>query len=317
MRGCAGDFDQPDLSIVLELLQRTVDSGDSQLGQFFLRLHENILSCQGMLGFYNNPAQHQFLLRGINHDSNFSCEGWRVKYEVMILIANSQIMVTTSNRSPAQISQLRSLLRDLADGLGQQMIFWGCDARHPHGNQLVQFGMQRIERASTQVEGSSRYRVEWQGGVIELHGFCVAWYPRDAYGDGAIFIRHRGRFLSTCGMQMHVPGDYDGERLGLHSPDELLELVIPFVSWWITYEEWIQSNTSPNYRELCWSEARRFKKSASWLRPVDALEWLRRFVLDPTNTPRARKNASHRRVATCAIATANTPGERNAWAKGL
>lgn len=196
------------------------------------------------------------------------------------------------------LSQSRSLLRDLSDGLAQQMIFWGCDVRNPSGNLLVHFGMRRIERISIHQEGSSRYRMEWMRGIIELHGFCVAWYPGTADGEGSIFIRNRNRLQSTSGGEPHEPGAYDDSRLGHFAPDHLLELVIPFVSWWVAYEEWIQKTTPSSYRQACWLNARHLGKSKSWLRPPDALGWLREFVSDPIKSKRARPKSKQRASST-------------------
>lgn len=185
-------------------------------------------------------------------------------------------------------SPTRSLLRDLSDGLAQQMIFWGHDVRHPLGNRLVHFGMGRIERTYAQGEGSSRYRMDWKGGFIELHGFCAGWYPHTAKKEGFIFIRNRGRIQSTSGGDAHTPGAYDDARIGHLVPDRLIGCVIPFVSWWIAYEEWIRKTTPASYRQSCWLDAKHLGKPKSWLPPGEALRWLRQFVADPKRTGRAR-----------------------------
>ena len=44
-------------------------------------------------------------------------------------------------------------LNDAARGLGQQMVFWGLDVRHPEGNRLVHSGMTR--EPSTGLKGTS------------------------------------------------------------------------------------------------------------------------------------------------------------------
>ena len=118
-----------------------------------------------------------------------------------------------SNDVPA--SQQRSLLRDLSNGLLQQMYFWGYDARRRDGNLLVKCGMQRIaqERAEKS-EGTSRYRTEWEGGVVELHGFCAGWYPQRSDTRGVVFIRHRGQLDLCDGAEPVTPGAYQGVGLG-------------------------------------------------------------------------------------------------------
>lgn len=213
----------------------------------------------------------------------------------------------------ANLSQSRSLLRDLSDGLAQQMIFWGHDVRHSEGNRLVRFGMQRMERDSSQTEGSSRYRMDWECGVVELHGFCVGWYPDSPEAEGTIFIRNRGRILSTSGEEFQQPGAYESSRLGWLAPDELLHRVVPFVSWWIAYEEWIADATPPAYREACWKGARHLGKSKSWLRPPDALDWLRQFVRDPSASKRARTKPKLSATPTLSLLPANHIRSRNPW----
>jgi hypothetical protein len=45
-------------------------------------------------------------------------------------------MSTMIANSDAPTSRLWGILRDLTDGLAQQMFFWGCDVTHPGGNRL-------------------------------------------------------------------------------------------------------------------------------------------------------------------------------------
>jgi len=182
-------------------------------------------------------------------------------------------------------SRSRSLLRDLADGLSQQMIFWGQDVRHPEGSLLVRSGLTRIAREQTGQEGSSRYRCAWQGGLIEIHGFCAGWYP--AEGEGVLFIRNRQRVQGVRGGLPTVPGVYGGEVT--LTPDALLQAVRPLVEWWISYEDWVGTVTPPSYREACWQRARRLAKARAWLPPAEVVPWLRRFLHDPQRASRARR----------------------------
>ena len=88
-------------------------------------------------------------------------------------------------------------MSDLARGIGQQMMFWGCDARHSQGNLLSHAGLQRIARTERRSEGSSRYRMPWQDGLIELHSYCVGFYSSEDIG--IIYIRSLQRFRSCLG----------------------------------------------------------------------------------------------------------------------
>ena len=62
----------------------------------------------------------------------------------------------------------RNFVRDICARLQQEMFFWGCDAAYQEGNLLVQFGLARIARSHSGGEGSSRYRINWRGGTVEL-----------------------------------------------------------------------------------------------------------------------------------------------------
>jgi len=136
--------------------------------------------------------------------------------------------------------------------------------------------------------------MNWRGGLIELHGFCAAWYPGASEQEGSIFIRNRSRIQSTSGGEPHRPGAYDPSRIGRLAPDRVLECVVPFAAWWIAYEEWISGTTPPAYRQACWSDAKHLGKSKSWLPPEDALRWLRQFVDDPEKAGRARPRSQRK-----------------------
>lgn len=194
-------------------------------------------------------------------------------------------------------SRSRSLLRDLCDALAQQMIYWGHDVRNPSGNLLVLFGMQRIERTFAHGEGSSRYRMRWQGGVIELHGFCAGWYPDSAAEEGFLFVRNRRRLQSTSGGEPHKPGSYDDLRVGHLAPDELLARIVPFVSWLIAYEEWILDNVAAGYRDWCRREARNLGTARKWLSPEEGTRWLRELASDPQGAGRARPKSRREKVS--------------------
>lgn len=108
-------------------------------------------------------------------------------------------------------SRLRGLIRDLTDGLAQQMYLWGRDVHHPDGNALLRSGMQRIARIDNDGEGTSLYRIERGNGWIELHGFCAGWRPHDSAKDGMLYIRRCHRILIASGQM--TPGRYDMFRL--------------------------------------------------------------------------------------------------------
>ena len=63
---------------------------------------------------------------------------------------------------------------DLAEGIQQQMYFWGQDVIRPEGNFLVEQGF--VRSPSEGAKGTSCYRLPWQNGHIELYGACAGWY---------------------------------------------------------------------------------------------------------------------------------------------
>jgi hypothetical protein len=185
-------------------------------------------------------------------------------------------------------SRRRSLVRDLSNGLRQQMYLWGCDVRRKEGNLLEGFGMQRIgqERKERQ-EGTSRYRAAWEGGVVELHGFCAGWYPQNPEARGVVFIRHRDRLDVCDGAEPVTPGVYGESGLGA-GRDTLAEAVMPFVRWLVAYESWVFRTTEDGYRYACWLEYLGLVGARPWLPPDEALRWLAQFAQAPDSVPRAR-----------------------------
>ena len=183
-------------------------------------------------------------------------------------------------------SRRRSLVSDLCAGVTQAMGFWGCDARHPAGNQLAAAGFQRLAKDPALTEGSSRYRKPWQGGTIELHSFCAGWYPPS--GEGVVFIRHRQRLYSCAPGDPIEPGRY-ANRVEGKSNDLLLGLARPFIAWMLDHERWILRHHGPAYRTACWHHVAQLPGTRPWLEPHAATAWLERLLANPDTTPRARR----------------------------
>jgi len=177
-------------------------------------------------------------------------------------------------------------MSDLAQGLGQQMIFWGCDARHPDGNFLSRYGMERIAREKRGGEGSSRYRLEWRGGLVELHSYCVGWYSSEALG--VIYIRSRGCFQVCIGPVPLTPGKYEIERLMPAGRNLLLQAVKPLLTWILSYEGEVLRSLGSRYREACWKVCHSKVGPRPWLPPEKATAWFAKFLEDPAATPRPR-----------------------------
>jgi hypothetical protein len=182
-------------------------------------------------------------------------------------------------------SRRRSLVRDVCESLQQQMFFWGCDIRWRDGNLLMRYGMTRHAREEgSPMEGSSRYRMAWRDGTLELHSFHAGWYPH--FGEGVVFIRNRERIYPCSSEEPLTPGAFGEEFVS--TTDGMLQACRPLVEWVCEYELWVQSNTPSGYREKCWIQWLSRKGSRPWLPPAEAGRWRKKFLTDPFSTPRAR-----------------------------
>ncbi len=186
-----------------------------------------------------------------------------------------------------QASRRRSLMRDACGLFQQEMFFWGCDASHRGGNLLTRFGMRRLARRETSSEGSSRYRMVWRDGTVELHSFCAGWYSRS--GEGVVFIRNRERLYSCSGDEPLTPGACEPERHTGSNADAMLHTCRPLVEWVSEYEAWIQGQTSADYRQNCWMKLLSRMAGRSWLPPEQARRWMNLFLKDHVSAPRAKE----------------------------
>ncbi len=184
-------------------------------------------------------------------------------------------------------SRLRGLIRDLTDGLAQQMYLWGRDVRHPDGNALVRAGLQRIARIDNDGEGTSLYRIERDGGWIELHGFCAGWRPHNAAMDGMLYIRRCHRIFLAQGSI--TPGRYDMSRLRSGTVEELASACNPFLHWWAGYEQWALSELGAAWRTDCWRDYVKLRRARPWLTPPQAVDWLLEFLENPSTQKRPRE----------------------------
>jgi hypothetical protein len=195
-------------------------------------------------------------------------------------------------------SRVRGLIRDLTDGLAQQMYLWGCDVRHPDGNALVRAGLQRIARIDTAGEGTSLYRLERANGWIELHGFCAGWRPHDPQATGMLYIRRCHRIFLAHGSM--TPGRYDMSRLHSGTVDEILLASEPLLRWWAEYEKWAAAELGAAWRKDCWRDYVKLRHARPWLTPPRAVDWLLEFLENPRTAERPRNllRSPHRQLKT-------------------
>lgn len=185
-------------------------------------------------------------------------------------------------------SQLRVALRDAAKAAYCQMYYWGRDVLHPDGNLLVRFGFERIAKSSK--EGTSRYRLAWQEGIIELHGFCAGWYP-DSGGGICYDRKHESWRLWDSGdlpdpaglVRREVNFSQDNGRL----PD-LLQRSARFLTWVLTYERWSMAQWGVEARRGHHRDFTRLLSRKRWLPPEPSLNWLAAYAADPSKAPRPR-----------------------------
>jgi len=177
-------------------------------------------------------------------------------------------------------------LRDLAAGLQQQMFFWGQDVVHPAGNLLVRNGFERLP--SKGLKGTSCYRREWQGGIIELYGSCAGWYgPK----EGFTFMRPRKRVVIwDSGETTPIPGKRELEsiRAGV-SKEELHAASRPFLDWLISYERKVIDQFGIAYREENYLKYDKVPKATSWIWPEAALRWMTTFRDSPDELVRPKQ----------------------------
>ena len=176
-------------------------------------------------------------------------------------------------------------IRDLAEGLQQQMFFWGQDVNHPAGNQLVQNGF--VRTPSKGLKGTSCYRLEWQDGHLELYGSCAGWYGQQG---GFSFIRPRKRVVIWENENTTpIPGKWQPEFVKTSATKEELHAASkPFLDWLISYEQTILNQFGTAYREENYLRYQRVLKATSWIKPHAALRWITCFRDTPDRLVRPK-----------------------------
>lgn len=182
-----------------------------------------------------------------------------------------------------------TLWRDLATGLRQQMYFLGRDVLHPSGNLLTRFGF--VKRPSEGLKGTSCYRMPWKNGFIDLHGSCAGWYG-ETDSSGFIYVRPKSCCFLWMGDDSPVPGKWPEHLLRADSPADLHHAALPFLSWWIAYENWIEREGHRGHRENSFRELRKATGPKRWLPPAEATRWIERFHSDFPNLLRPSRSAT-------------------------
>ena len=176
--------------------------------------------------------------------------------------------------------------RDLANGIHQQMFFWGQDVLHPEGNFLVSQGFHRSP--SPGLKGTSCYRKKWQGGHIELYGSCAGWYGKKG---GFTYISPQGRCVRWLSeKETPIPGQWQVDLIDTRTTKaELYQAFLPFLDWLIAYEQAALARFGTDYREANFQKFKKVPKAKAWLHPAKSLRWFQCFRDNPLLLERPKK----------------------------
>lgn len=177
------------------------------------------------------------------------------------------------------------LLNDFTKAIGQQLYFWGCDVESSRGNLLCEYGLERLDSKSK--IRSSRYRMQYKGDIIELHGLCVGRYSSKS--PSFLYTREFRKCWLYEDSRPPQPGSYNKNLIKTKPTNEVEIACRLFLEWWLEYETWIKTNTDPAYREECYHSYRKLPDAKLWLPPHIGLSWLREYQSSPTTLSRSRE----------------------------
>ena len=92
------------------------------------------------------------------------------------------------------------------------------------------------------------------------------------------------RWLTECAP---VPGHWPKAHFVTRADEALHEKLVPFLSWWMAYEQKVEQQMGPAYRERGYRQHRKLPKSRAWLPPSVATEWIAGLRDHPQSLPRA------------------------------
>ena len=175
------------------------------------------------------------------------------------------------------------LLRDLATGLNQQMYFWGRDVLHRDGCLFTRTGFEK--RPSAGIQGTSCYRLPWQGGAIELHGSHAGWISDEG---GAFFFRPIGRCVRWLSDDAPIPGRWTSDQYSALQDEQLHRSLNPFLDWWLAHEDHVLRMAGPGYRQNCHRIYKKLPRTRAWLEPDLVIRWVRELRDHPEGLARAK-----------------------------
>ena len=176
------------------------------------------------------------------------------------------------------------LLKDFSNALAQYLFYWGRDVTHPQGNLLCKFGLEKYKRKG--VSGSSCYKMNYQGDIIELHSFCVGRYSQKK--PSLLYTRQDHKCWVYKDDRPPPPGQYNPTLINKSSIEKLEVASRNFLEWLLDYESWVAANTHRDYRTNCYASFKRLPRSRTWLPPQDGLLWLHDYMHKPDTLSRAK-----------------------------
>jgi hypothetical protein len=165
-----------------------------------------------------------------------------------------------TNEQASEIKLTPALCRKGRKLLHAQCWAWGRDVRHAEGNLLLRYGFERL-RHSEEVSGSSQYTTRWEGLTVRLWGF------------GIYIGREQGIYMNRFEFQPRTAVLADAwapEQLSPGARSHDIALLLAFLRWVCSYEQWIDQTQGRAYRKSVLAQFGKLPES-----PHLASEWLR------------------------------------------
>lgn len=166
----------------------------------------------------------------------------------------------------------QKIYKRLIRGLEQRIWYLGLDTQDSENNLLVQYGFSRYR--TSDLIGSSRYKISWGEMTVELHSLCLGIYG--AKQDGFLYVRSPAGAYIYLDENPTVPGEYRPDFLfkpkSIEDKCRFHQASSIFLEWLEDYESWIDKTIGKEYRLDCYE---RYKRD--YLSPDQARSWFRHY----------------------------------------
>jgi len=160
------------------------------------------------------------------------------------------------------LSHSEKLLTALID---QQMWCWGCDVKHSDGNLLMKYGAEKRQSPNPRYHSAYHFYLE-NNSVLNLWGWGM-WIASPQHGS--LFLGRSRSQIRYIPEIILTPDAWCKADLPLTdtplNPIELTnaqQLFARALGWISEYEIWINTQTSPDYREqavMDWPQRNRYQ----------------------------------------------------------